>query len=186
MKATLIVCAVASLAITSSSFAQRPGAVRPRAGRLGGGAGVAQPENRAQQERRIREAFFRVAKQRVGLDDNQMRRLTEVNSRYEPQRRDLLREDIQTRRALRAEMQDNSKPDEAKVSAGLAKLQEIRRRRLEIDDQEQRDISGFMTPTQQVRYHALQEQLRRRIEQMRQQHLENRLTDDSVPETPVP
>jgi Spy/CpxP family protein refolding chaperone len=184
MKAAVIVFAVAMLSVTSPSLAQRPGAVRPRAGRLG--AGAAQPENRAQMERRIRETFFRVAKQRVGLDDNQMRKLTDVNGRYEPQRRELLREENQTRRALREEMMNNAKPDDAKVSAGLAKLQEIRRRRLEIDDQEQRDIANFMTPTQQARYHALQEQLRRRIEQMRQEHRENRLTDDSVPETPVP
>ena len=184
MRAGLIVLVVASLTTASSAVAQRQVMPRPRAQRMGAGAG--QPETRAQMERRVRETFFRVAKQRVGLDDNQMRRLTEVNARYEPQRRDLLREENQTRRALRAEMQDNPKPDDAKVSSGLAKLQEIRRKRLEIDDQEQRDLAGFMTPTQQVRYHALQEQLRRRLEQIRQQHAENRLMDDSVPESRVP
>ena len=186
MKAALIVLTLASLVTASPSLAQRAagGVARPRAGRLG--AGAAQPETRAAMERRIRQTFFRVAKQRVGLDDNQMQRLADVNGKYEPRRRELLREENQTRRALRAEMQDNPKPDDAKVSAGLAKLQEIRRQRLEIDDEEQSDLAKFMTPTQQARYHALQEQLRRRIEQMRQQHLENRLTDDSVPAAPVP
>ena len=132
-------------------------------------------------ERRIRQRFYEVVRQRAGLDDNQMRRLSDVNGKYEPRRRELLQEENQTRRALRAELAPGGKPDDAKVSAGLAKLQDIRRQRLEIDDEEQRDLAGFMTPIQRARYHSLQEQLRRRLEQARQQQRENQLTDDSVP-----
>ena len=180
MKAALILVAMVTFAAISPASAQRQ--VRPRAGRLG--AAEAPPaQDRALMERRVRQAFYRVAKQRVGLDDAQMQKLTAVNGKYEPQRRELLREENQTRRALRAEL-NAAKPDDAKVSAGLGKLQDIRRKRLEIDDQEQRDLAGFMSPTQQVRYRSLQEQLRRRLEQLRQQHRENRLTDDSVPAQP--
>jgi hypothetical protein len=184
MRVGLILCSLASIASSSPALAQRPRANaplnRPRAAR------AADPQERAQMERRIRQRFYEVVRQRAGLDDNQMRKLNDVNGKYEPRRRDLLRDENETRRALRAEMAPGGTPDEAKVSAGLAKLQEIQRRRFEIDDQEQRDLASFMTPVQRARYHALREQLRRRLEQARQQHRENQLTDDSVPPAPLP
>jgi hypothetical protein len=179
MKAALILGVLVTFAAASPSTAQRP--IRPRQRLPAAGAPA---QDRAVMERRIRETFYRVAKERVGLDDGQMRRLGGVNARYEPQRRALLRDENQTRRALRGEL-NSGKPDDAKVSAGLAKLQDIRRKRLEIDDQEQRDLAEFMTPTQQVKYRSLQEQLRRRLEQFRQEHRDNRLTDDSVPGEPL-
>lgn len=140
----------------------------------------ARAENRAVLERRVRQAFTRAVRQRVGLDTGQMRRLGDVTRRYDGERRALLREERQTRSALRRGMQSGT-PDQASLERGWKRLQELQRRRLDLNEREDRDLSAFMTPLQRTRYHALQEQVRRRLEELRRTHRENQLSDDSLP-----
>jgi hypothetical protein len=54
---------------------------------------------------------------------------------------------------------------------------QLQRQRVELFAQEQRDLAQFMTPLQRARYTALQEQVRRRVEQLRRQ---NGVTADST------
>lgn len=149
---------------------QRPQAVAPRQ----------EPANRDVLERRVRQAFSRAVRQRVGLNDEQMRRLADVSGRFDLERRQLLRDERSTRLSLREAMRSPS-PDQRALDSGWAHLQELQRKRLDINEREDRELATFMTPLQRARYHALQEQVRRRLEELRRSHRENALMPDSQP-----
>jgi hypothetical protein len=72
--------------------------------------------------------------------------------------------------ALRDAMRDSTNAHQARITSYLDKLVELQRQRVELVAREQRDLAEFMTPLQRARYTALQEQVRRRIEQMVRQN----------------
>jgi len=125
--------------------------------------------NRAQLERRFRQMLYQVTRRRVGLSDAQMNRLMPINQRFETERRGIQRQERETRVALRDAMRDSSHADQPRITSYLDKLVELQRQRVELVAREQRDLAEFMTPLQRARYTALQEQVRRRIEQMARQ-----------------
>lgn len=126
--------------------------------------------NRAELERQFQQTLYQMTRRRVGLTDTQMNQLVPVNRRFETQRRDLQRQERQTRLALRDEMRDSTQADQTKISQYLDQLTQLQRQRVELFAQEQRDLAQFMTPLQRARYTALQEQVRRRVEQMRRRN----------------
>ena len=135
------------------------------------------PGNRAQLERRFRQMLYQVTRRRVGLTDAQMNRLMPINQRFETERRGIQRQERETRLALRDAMRDSTHADQARITGYLDKLVDLQRQRVEMVAREQRDLAEFMTPLQRARYTALQEQVRRRIEQMLRQ---NRAQGDSA------
>lgn len=155
----IVGAACAAVFLASPAAAQVRPRAEQRAQRL--------PPQRGQLEQQVRRRMFEVVRTRVGLDDGQMRRLQAVNERIEPQRRDLLQQERETRAQLRALM-IASQPDQAKIDAGLRTLMQIQRRRLDLVEGEQQELAKFMTPLQRARFGALQEQMRRRLEQLRQ------------------
>ena len=120
-------------------------------------------------ERQFRERFAEVVRRRLNLNDSQMRQLGQVNDRYERQRMMLLREERQMRQALRAEVLAGDSADQARVGELLDRALTIQRQRLDIAEREQRDLAAFMTPVQRAMYVGIQDDLRRRLEDVRQQ-----------------
>jgi periplasmic protein CpxP/Spy len=155
--------AIALLVLTQALAAQNPsGPPRQAAERAPDSAG------RARLAGDIRRGFARAVRQRVGLSDTQMRQLGPLSQRHEQQRRRLQLEERNTRTSLRVAVRDYQPADSAKVGQLLQNLIDIQRRRVQLLESEQRDLSAIMTPVQRARYLALQEQVRRRLEQMRQ------------------
>lgn len=176
-RAVPLVTAITLLAIVPSARAQ----VRPRADAAlprNPGIGrrqqlpdeIAPGANRAQLERRFQQMLYQVTRQRVGLTDEQMKRLVPVNQRFTAQRRAIQRQERQTRVALRDAIRDSSQADQAKITEYLDKLLDLQRQRVELLAQEQKDLAEFMTPLQRAKYTALQEQVRQKIDQMRRQN----------------
>jgi hypothetical protein len=117
----------------------------------------------------VREAFARVVKQRLNLDDDQARRLREVDDRYEQQRNEVAKDEREARQALRAALAAPAgSTDQAKVDENMARVMKAQRRRSEILEAEQKDLGTFLTPVQRAKYFALRDNLARRIQQMRQ------------------
>jgi hypothetical protein len=123
---------------------------------------------RARLEGQLRQGFARLVRQRIGLSDDQMKQLRPVTQRYEQQRRLLQIEERDTRLSLRASIRDSQSADEKQVDQMLQRMIDIQKRRVQLLDAEQRDLATVMTPIQRAKYMALQEQIRRRLEQMRQ------------------
>ncbi len=120
-------------------------------------------------ERQFRERLAEVVRRRLNLNDAQMRQLRQVNERVERERMQLLREERQVRVALRSEMLAADSADQERVATLLDTTLRIQRRRLDLVEQEQRALSAFMTPLQRAQYFAIQDDLRRRLEDIRQQ-----------------
>ena len=143
--------------------AQGVGGVRRRE-RLAPGA---QKQGRQQLEQQFRRGVARVVKQRLGLSDDQMSKLSRSSAQYEGRRRALFQQERAERLALRAEMQAGASGDQGKIAGSLDRLLQLQRSRIELQIEEQREYATFMSPLQRAKYFALQEQLRRRLEGMR-------------------
>jgi Spy/CpxP family protein refolding chaperone len=124
------------------------------------------PNDRAAAQARIRDRVARLLRERVGLSDDQLRRLAPVSRSYDERRRSLFHEERAARRALRRELGAGS-ADQTRVAGYIDQLLAFQRRRLDLQGEEQRELAAFMTPVQRARYLALQEHLRRRTEEMR-------------------
>ena len=160
-----VALAASLLAVASSSAsAQRPDRQQGRPG-MPAQAGQGAPAL----ERQFRERLADVVRRRLNLNDTQMGQLGTVNDRYERERMQLFRAERQMRQALRAEVLAGDSADQAKVSELLDRALQIQRQRLDIAQREQRDLAAFMTPVQRAMYVAIQDDLRRRLEDFRQQ-----------------
>ncbi|MBL0890745.1 MAG: hypothetical protein IBJ19_09045 [Gemmatimonadaceae bacterium] len=116
---------------------------------------------RAQElEQRFRERLDSLVRVHLQLSDEQHSRLREVASRTEQERRTLRGEEMRIRLALRRELMAGEKANEARVAELLDQVPVLERRRLEVSEQELKELARFLSAVQRARYFALQEQLR--------------------------
>jgi hypothetical protein len=125
------------------------------------------PARRQALEQRFRQRMASVVQQRLALTPDQMRRLGEVNRDMEAQRRLLHQQERELRMGLRAEVMRGDSANQDRVSRFVDQLIDVQRRRIDLLAREQRALADFMTPVQRAKYLALQDQLRRRMEEMR-------------------
>lgn len=161
MKASRVLAALLLCAGATGAWGQRPG--RPMAGR---GQGRMQ-EPRAQLEDDVRREFARVVRERVGLSDEQMRKLGPLTRKYEVQRRQTQVDERNARIRLQAALLDDNPADSARVNQLVQQLLDIQKQRVAIAEAEQKELGTIMSAHQRARYLGLQEQVRRRLEQMR-------------------
>ena len=124
--------------------------------------------NRPVLEQQFRERVAKLAQQRIGLSDAQMTQLEQSNSRFAPQLNQVAEQERETRRQLRMEMTAPS-PNQQHVGQLLDQALQLQKQRIAIVEQEQRDLARFMTPVQRARYIALQQQFRRRAQELARQ-----------------
>lgn len=125
------------------------------------------PAGRQALEQRVRQRMAAVVQQRLGLNTDQMRRLGEVNRDMEAQRRVLNQEERDVRIGLRTEVMRGDSANQDRVARYVDQLIDMQRRRIDLLSREQRALAAFMTPTQRAQYLAIQDQVRRRMEDMR-------------------
>jgi hypothetical protein len=158
------------LAASGLAAAQRPDSLARR-GRAGARATQPAVPNPRQQAlaRDIRRAFSGVVRRQLGLNDEQARKLNDVDGRYQKQRNEVGRDEREARLALKAALEDSTaKPDDGKIEEYLGRLVKAQHRRADLLEAEQKDMAAFLSPVQRAKYLALREQLTRRIAQMRQ------------------
>jgi hypothetical protein len=154
---------VATLA-GESAFAQNRPIVRGTISEQQGGV------RRQRLEQQLRQGLWRIAKQRIGLTDEQMTRLEDTSRRFDSRRRALIMEERAQRLTLRQEiLATDGKGDQELVARALDRLIKLQRDRIELQAQEQKEFATFMTPIQRAKYAALQEEVRRRMEALRRQ-----------------
>src|SRR4051812_44255237 len=99
-----IVFAIACAALVAAPVAaQQPSQTTPPSARDSG---------RARLEGQVRQRFARVVRERVGLNDDQMNRLQQVETRYEQQRRPLALEERSARLTLRGQLVNEAGADQ--------------------------------------------------------------------------
>jgi Spy/CpxP family protein refolding chaperone len=80
---------------------------------------------------------------------------------------DLFSEERQARQALRAELVAGDAANQQKVAGLLDQLMRLQRRRLDLVENEQREIGKFLSPVQRAKYLGLQNEIRKRMEELR-------------------
>jgi Spy/CpxP family protein refolding chaperone len=130
-------------------------------------------------ERRFEQRLDSIVMQRLALSEEQRVRVREVASRTEKSRRQLRLEEIDVRLAMRREMLAGDKADEARVAQLLDAIPQLERRRVDLLDQEQRELATVLSPIQRARYFALQDELRRGLQELQRRRLGAR--DDREP-----
>jgi periplasmic protein CpxP/Spy len=141
---------------------------------LSGATAYAQPvtapvttkANRPALEQQFRERVAKLTQNRVGLNDAQMGQLEQSNARFAPQLTQVAAQERETRRQLRLEMTSGGQPNQQHVSDLLDASLRLQRQRISIIENEQKDLARFMTPVQRARYIALQQQFRRRAQEL--------------------
>lgn len=125
------------------------------------------PERRAEVERQLRERFSGAVKQQLGLDDAQVRKLQDHNRRFADRRLTLVQRERDARSVLRDELHRDQQADNPKVATALQELMKVQKERSALLEDEDKSLGEFLTPVQRARYFALQEAMRKRIEDLR-------------------
>jgi protein CpxP len=116
-------------------------------------------------EQQFRERLAKLAQTRIGLTDAQMAQLEQSTGRYAPQLNQLAAQERETRRQLRVELM-SPQPNQQRVGDLLDASLRLQQQRLNLVQSEQKDLARFMTPVQRARYIALQQQFRRRTQEL--------------------
>ncbi len=155
----------AALGLAGTVYAGSLGAQSPRGDDGRSRAAPARSaQERAQLERRFEDRLAEIVQRELRTTPEQTRRLGAVTQRFEQQRRPLFQREMELRRELRQQL-GGSSPDERRVDGAMRELLQLQRRRIDLIEAEQASLAEFLNPVQRARYLALQENLRRRVEQ---------------------
>ncbi|MFN8582846.1 MAG: hypothetical protein U0163_17960 [Gemmatimonadaceae bacterium] len=124
--------------------------------------------DRAALQQRFQERFAAAVRERVGLSDEQMPKLMELNRRFEDRRRELIKREREIRIGMRDELAPGATPNEDHVRQLLDDQFRVQRERLQLIEDEQVELGKFMSPSQRARYFGMQEQMRRKVEELRE------------------
>ena len=159
MLRTIVVVVALTLSAAAPALAQRRAPGRA--------PGRAQPQQRAKLEQQFRQRGEEIVRRQLNLSDDQMRRLRDVNSRFDGQRRGLVQQERDARVALRNEIARGSSADQGRVSQLMAQVRDLQQQRFSLQQQELQQLSGFLTPVQQAQYEGLVTRMRERARQLR-------------------
>lgn len=166
VRAVLVAVAMSSAsAIGSAANAQGGPPMGPPGGMR------ADDPRRAELERKFKERLDRIARERLQLTDEQAVRLRDVASRTEESRRTLRRDETMMRMAMRRELLAGDRADEQKIAELLEQMPKLERRRLDLMEQEQKELARFLSPLQRARYFALQDELRRGMQELQRRRM---------------
>ena len=169
---------VATVLLSMPAQSQQPNRLQQ-----GAGAGA---ERREMIERRLRERVGAVVRERLQLSDEQWTKVTATNRKFEESRRLLVQQERDIRLGLRDEMLSGEKANQDRVSGLLDRWQKVQRQRLELLEQEQKELGTYLTPVQRAKFLVLQEQMRRRVEEMRRDMIEKQQPPRGGARRPLP
>jgi len=164
--AALLVCApMAGAQGRPRDSHPRPGIDAPGVQRGGGRRALLEQQFRVRGEQLVRD--------RLGLNDDHMRRMREVNGRISGQRNALMNQERDVRLSLRDEMAKGNGADQGKVAQLMTQARQLQQQRFALQQDEQQQLSQFLTPVQVAQYYGLQAQIRERLREMRMQQGES-------------
>ena len=153
LRSTIIVLAIGGGALASPLFAQQTdSAAAPPA-----------------MQNRFRERLGQLVKTQLGLTDAQYQKVVAVNAKYESQRFTLMQQERELRITIRDEVLRGDQADQKRIERLIGEMFKVQQQRLDILQNEQKDLSAFLTPLQRAKYLGIQEQVRKRLQKMREE-----------------
>ncbi len=163
-----IVTLSAALLLCASSASAQKGGGRGRARPMRPPPQVNIPPRRQALEKEFRQRSEQVVREKLNLSDDQVSRLRSVNANVGAQRNALLAQERSVRLDLRDEMAKGSAADQSKVSQLMTQARDLQGRRFALQQDEEQQLSSFMTPVQVAQYVGFQAQIRQRMREMQQ------------------
>jgi Spy/CpxP family protein refolding chaperone len=142
--------------------------------------------NRQQMEGQVGRRVEERMKTLLNLTDAQMVKVREINVRYQQRRQMLGQQERDIRMSLREEAIGADSTRQAQVDDLLKRLMTAMRQRIDLLEQEQKDLSTVLTPLQRATYMGIEEQMRMQIERARMQQQGGRMgpPPDGQPQGP--
>lgn len=150
---------LAVLAVPAGLEAQQRGQRRGAQGAQGG---------RAELEQRVRQRFGQMIRQRLELSEEQGQALSEVMRSFQERRMQLMRDEEATRRRVEALMLEGDDP-QGEAQELVARLIQLRESEVGLFREEQEALLEVLTPYQLLQFHAMRDQLNRRVRELRGQ-----------------
>jgi hypothetical protein len=104
----------------------------------------------------------------LSIDQATTRRLFQTDQGFNRQRAELNKSEKETRVALAAAMQDSGTVDTAKIDQYINQLVQAQRKRADLLEAEQKELSTFLSPLQRAQFLSLRERLNERMRQLNQ------------------
>jgi Spy/CpxP family protein refolding chaperone len=117
----------------------------------------------------IEQRFSQRVQQELKLTNEQTAKLRNTQERFGPRRRALMRQQMEQRQALEGQMQPGVAANQDSVRKLMDALTTGRLEMVRIQQEENRELNGFLTPVQQVRYNLMRERFMQRVGEMRRE-----------------
>jgi uncharacterized protein with von Willebrand factor type A (vWA) domain len=115
----------------------------------------------------IEQRFRQRVQEELSLTPDQTSKLQATQERFGARRRELMTLQMQRRMALQHQMQPGVAANADSVRKLMDGLQAGRAERLKIDQDEDRELAGYLTPVQRARLVLMRERLQHRVNEMR-------------------
>jgi hypothetical protein len=117
--------------------------------------------------RQIEERFHQRVREQLGLTNDQDTRLRTTQERFRARRQDLLARN----RGIEDALDDQMRPGVAANADSVRKLMDARQAlsgdRLRMEQEEDREMSGYLSPVQRAQFQRMRENFMRRVQQLR-------------------
>lgn len=155
----LLLAGAAALSLSVTSLSAQGGPPRGDTASRRGGRAI---------EHQLQQRIATIMQERLQLNDDQLRQLVAVTRRFERERMQVRGEDYRLRTAMRNQLLAGDTASQERVAELLEQMPRVERRRIDLMESEQRELARFLTPVQRARYLALQDEIRRNMEQIRE------------------
>ena len=159
MKALVVLGLAVILAPWGNLSAQQRDSVRQRS----------DTANAEQLRTMIEQRFSQRVQEELKLTNEQAAKLRDTQERFGPRRRALMQQQLQRRRALEGQMQPGVAANQDSVRKLMDGLTAGRMEMVRIQQDENKELGGFLTPVQQARYNMMRERFMNRVGEMRRQ-----------------
>lgn len=163
--AAVVAVCVSVFAVEAVS-AQAAGDTGVMRGRVGGGGGRGAGGIGRPRLDEFKAFYEKSLKDRVTLTDEQIVKWRAWNTRFDPDRRAMWKEEGELRSALRQQLARGVVPDEAKVAEVMERFAKLERNRLALKERENKELATFMKPIQFARFFVFQDQVQREMQEM--------------------
>lgn len=122
---------------------------------------------RLQQE--IERRFGTVVQQQLGLTNDQADKLRATEARFRARRRAVVRQQLLLRFGLQDQMRPGRAANPDSVRRLMDAIQANRSDLLQLDQAQDREMAGYLTPVQRAQYQMLRERFLRRLQEVRRE-----------------
>jgi hypothetical protein len=117
----------------------------------------------------IEQRFTARVQEELKLTPDQAGKLRETQERFGTRRRALMRQQLERRRALEGQMQPGVAANQDSVRKLMDGMHAGRLEMAKIQQDEDRELSGYLTPVQRARFQHMRERFLQRVGEMRRE-----------------